>query len=174
MGITSGQRLTLLKIDDSMALTHRYELQVVAALPETKVGYEGRKTRLATVKQRGKRREQYLDLARDDILLAGWDLPFKTDTECSGVFAGNACYNLVGDPAAIRSCIEEKAVYPVTESAKAKILVSTAPRTTCDDSGIVLLYPNIETHHAVINRIKAEQAEQLSPVFAPIGAKGLP
>jgi hypothetical protein len=150
------------KIDECMALTHRYELSVCQVLEAKAVGYEGRKARVGTVKQRGKRKEQYLDLVADDILLDGWDLPFKTDTECAGVFAGNACYNLVGDPAAIRSCIEEKAVYPVTDSAKAKILVSAAPRTTCDDSGIVLLYPDIETHHAVINRIK--EAIEMRPL----------
>jgi len=30
--------------------------------------------------------------------------------------------------------------------------------TTCDDSGLELLYPEIETHHAVINRLKAAYA----------------
>jgi hypothetical protein len=59
----------------------------------------------------------------DDILLDGWNLPFKTETETSGIFAGNACYNLVGEPEAIRQCIEEKAVIPVTAGAKAKIIV---------------------------------------------------
>jgi len=101
-----------------------------------------------------KRREFFLDVAADDILLDGWNLPFRTDTECNGVWAGNACYNLVGDPQAIRQVIETRAVIQVTESAKAKIIVSPAPRTKCTDEETELLYPEIETHHAVVNRMK--------------------
>jgi hypothetical protein len=100
--LTAGQRVTLLKIDDMMAMTHRYELEVRNVLEVQAVGYQGLKRRVATVRQRGKRKEQFLDLAQDDILINGWNVPFKADTEESGVFSGNACFNLVGDPAAIR------------------------------------------------------------------------
>jgi hypothetical protein len=81
-------------------------------------------------------------------------VPFRTDTEGAGVWAGNACYNLVGEPSSIRRVIETKAVVPVSPSAKAKILVSRAERTKCNDDGVLLLYPEIDTHHAVINRMK--------------------
>ena len=154
MTLVVGQRVTLLKIDECLAMTHRYEFDVRKALEPERVGYEKRLTRLAVVRQRGKRREFFLDLASDDILLDGWNPPFRTDTECNGVWAGNACYNLVGDPQAIRQVIETKAVIPVTDSAKAKIIVSPAPRTKCTDEGTALLYPEIETHHAVVDRMK--------------------
>jgi hypothetical protein len=154
MTLSIGQRVTLLKIDDMMALTHRYEMEVRQVLEPEKVGYEGRKTRLAVIRQRGKRKEHYLDLAADDILLDGWNVPFRADTEGGGVFSGNACYNLVGDPEAIRQCIEAKAIIPVSDDAKAKIIVARGERTKCDDEGLALLYPAIETHHAVINRMK--------------------
>jgi len=149
-----GQRVTLLKIDDMMAMSHRYELEIRSVLDAERVGYEGRKQRVATVRQRGKRKEQYLDLEADDILLDGWEVPFRTDNECSGVFSGNACFNLVGDPEAIRQYIETRAAFPIAESAKAKIIVARQPRSTCDDEGTDLLYPDIETHHAVVNRMK--------------------
>jgi hypothetical protein len=149
-----GQRVTLLRIDDMMALSHRYELEVRQVLEPAPTGYQGRQQRVAAVRQKGKRKEFYLDLGADDIVLDGWDVPFRTDTECSGVFAGNACYNLVGDPEAIRQYIETKAVFPATDDAKAKIIVSREPRTSCGDEGTALLYPDIETHHAVINRMK--------------------
>ena len=154
MPLTVGQRLTLLKIDDALAMTHRYELDVRTVLEPQAVGYEGRKQRVAVVRQRGKRKDFYLDLAADDILLDGWALPFRTDTEGGGVMAGNACFNLVGEPETIRECIEGRAVLPVTESAKAKIIVTRAERTKCDDSGLILLYPDIDTRHAVICRLK--------------------
>ena len=150
----AGQRVTLLRIDDMMAMSHRYELEVRQTLTPENVGYQGRERRVAIVRQRGKRKEQYLDLKADNILLDGWDVPFKADTEGGTIWAGNACYNLVGEPEAIRQTIESRAVYPVSEDAKAKIIVSRGPRTKCDDSETELLYPEIETHHAVVNRMK--------------------
>jgi hypothetical protein len=137
-----------------MAMTHRFELEVRSTVDPQAVGYQGSKTRLAVVRQRGKRKEFYLDLAADDILLDGWGLPFRADTEGGGVFSGNACYNLIGEPEAIRQYIEGRAVLPVTAEAKAKIIVARTERTTCDDEGLQLLYPEIETHHAVVNRMK--------------------
>jgi hypothetical protein len=154
MALSTGQRLTLLNIDDMLAMTHRYELEVRQLLTPVPVGYEGRRQRVAVVRQRGKRREFYLDLAADDILLDGWGLPFRADTEGNGVMSGNACFNLVGDPAAIRQCVETRAVLPVSDGAKAKIIVARAERTTCSDDGLALLYPEIETHHAVACRLK--------------------
>jgi hypothetical protein len=154
MPLSVGQRLTLLKIDDALAMTHRYELDVRSVLDPQAVGYEGRKQRVAIVRQRGKRKDFFLDVATDDILLDGWALPFRTDTEGDGVMAGNACFNLVGEPEAIRECIEGRAVLPISDSAKAKIIVTRAERTKCDDDGLILLYPDIDTHHAVVNRLK--------------------
>jgi hypothetical protein len=155
MALATGQKVTLLKIDDMMAMTHRYELEVRSLLEPQAVGYEGRKQRVATVRQKGKRKEFYLDLAADDILLDGWSLPFKTDTEGGGVMSGNACYNLIGEPETIRACLEQRAVFPVTDTAKAKVIVTPTERTTCGDDGLALLYPEINTYHAVVNRIKA-------------------
>src|SRR5438445_6165171 len=57
-----------------------------------------------------------------------------------GVWAGNACYNLVGDPEAMRACIEAKAVLPVSDAAKAKAIVSREPLTRCTHEGTALLY----------------------------------
>jgi hypothetical protein len=154
MPLSVGQRLTVLRIDDALAMTQRFEFDVRSVLEPHPVGYEGRRQRVAVVRQRGKRKDFFLDVAADDILLDGWALPFKTDTEGDGVFSGNACYNLVGDPETIRECIEGRAVLPVTDSAKAKIIVTRAERTRCDDSDLILLYPDIDTRHAVICRLK--------------------
>ena len=62
--------------------------------------------------------------------------------------------DLVGEPEAIRACLEGRAVVPVSDCAKAKIIVSREERTTCGDDGLTLLYPEIATHHAVVNRMK--------------------
>jgi hypothetical protein len=162
MTLRVGQRVTLLKIDDALGMTHRFELEVRQLCDPQRVGYEGSKQRVATVRQRGRRKDFYLDLEHDDILLDGWGLPFKADTECGGVMAGNACFNLVGEPDAIRQCIETKAVLPVSDEAKAKIVVGRAERTKCNDDGLQLLYPDIRTHHAVVNRMKEADRESAS------------
>lgn len=154
MTLSVGQRVTLLKIDDMLAMSHRYELEVRAVLHPQPVDYQGTKTRLAVVRQRRRRKDQYLDLSPDDILLDGWDVPFRMDTEGNGVMAGNACYNLIGDPEAIRHYIETRAAVPVSDAAKAKIVVGPTERTKCSDDGLALLHPEIETHHAVVNRMK--------------------
>ncbi|MFL5342449.1 MAG: hypothetical protein ACJ8F7_20075 [Gemmataceae bacterium] len=154
MTLTNGQKVTLLKIDEALAMTHRFELEVRQLVAPERVGYQGLRQRLAIVRQCGKRKAFYLDLRADDILLDGWALPFKADTEAGGVMSGNACYNLVGDPAAIRECIDGKAVFPVSDSAKAKIIVGREVRTKCTDEGQQLLYPEIETRHAVVCRLK--------------------
>jgi hypothetical protein len=135
-------------------MTHPYELDVRRVLTPEPVGYEGQRQRVGVVRQRGKRRVQYLDLGVDDILLDGWGLPFKADTEGGGIMAGYACYNLIGESEAIRQWIETKAVVSVNDAAKAKIIVARAERTKCNDEGLEMLYPDIETHHAVIARFK--------------------
>jgi hypothetical protein len=155
MALTKGQRITLLKIDEALAMSHSYEMEIRQTLDPHPVGYEGRKTRVAIVRQRGKRKDLYLDLGADEIVLDSWEVPFRTDTECAGVMAGNACYNLVGEPEVIRDWIETRAALPITDGAKAKIIVSRDERIKCDDSKCELLYPDIETGHAVVNRLKA-------------------
>src|SRR5262249_36651169 len=165
MALSVGQRLTLLKIDDCMAMTHGYELEVRSVFEPEAVGYEGRRQRVAVVRQRGKRKESHLDLAADDILLDDWDMPFRTDVEAAtgadgrmkggSIIAGNACYNLVGEAQAIRQCIESRAVVPVTDGTKAKIIVARSERTKCND-GREPLYPEIETGHPVVERIRAK------------------
>jgi hypothetical protein len=137
-----------------MAMTHRNELEVRTVLEPQAVGYQGRRQRLAIVRQRGKRKDVYLDLAADDILIDGWEVPFRADTEAGHIWQGNACFNLVGDAEAIRHCIETHAVLPVSVDAKAKIIVTRQAPTDGDDGSPELLYPDIETGHAVVNRIK--------------------
>ena len=52
---------------------------------------------------------------------------------------------------------------PVSDSAKAKLIVARAERTRCDDSEVALLYPEIDTHHAVINRLKGRGTAAAAP-----------
>jgi hypothetical protein len=77
------------------------------------------------------------------------------------MIAGNGCYNLVGDPEAIRRCIAGRAAAAVSGSAKAKVIVARGAHQ-CDDSELSLLDPEIATHHAVVNRMKASSGGRLT------------
>jgi hypothetical protein len=153
--LAKGQRVTLFKMDNMMALTHRYELEVREPIDPKIVGYDHR-CRVGVVRQKGKRKDQYLDLAHDDILLNGWNLPVKCDGECLRTFHGNACYNLVGDMDEVKRCLVERSLRPLSDEIKGKVIVYK-PDGSNASSG-ELAWPEIDTRHAVIERMK-EAAE---------------
>jgi hypothetical protein len=51
--------------------------------------------------------------------------------------------------------LEYKAIVPVSDGARAKIIAARTERTRCNDDGLELLYPDIEMHHAIIALFKA-------------------
>jgi hypothetical protein len=60
----------------------------------------------------------------------------------------------VDDTEAIRRVIKTQAVLPVSDGAMAKVIVVRSARMACGDNGQDLLYPEIDTQHAVVNRTK--------------------
>jgi hypothetical protein len=154
MKFAAGQRLTIFRISEWSAMTNKQEIEIRSVLDPTPVGYQKCETRFATFRPRGKRKEYYLDLPSNVLVFPGWDLPFVTDMEAGNVFSGNACFNLVGDPEVIRDWVENKAILPVSDSTKASILVWPQTRKQCGDAEAILLYAEIETHHAVVNGMK--------------------
>jgi hypothetical protein len=97
-------------------------------------------------------------------LFDGWDLPIKTDSEIQSdsiSFEGNACYNLAGDRETIKDYIENRLLTGApSDDVKAKIIIvetdSDGWRLGRDTTS--LLYPDIETGHAVVNRLKDRDA----------------
>ena len=132
-----------------LAMTSRQEIEVVAS-------------DLVIMKIRGKRGTSALRTFREEpnnfILLDGWDLPVKADTD-GNTFMGNACFNFVAEtPEIVRELIE-KATIPASYQAKAKSLFH--PKGKASDlfnppQG-ELLYPELETGHSVIGRIRARK-----------------
>src|SRR5262245_32705363 len=114
-----GQKVTLLTISEVLATTQRVQLEVRQVIEPATPVEGGRRLRIAIVRLRGRRKDVYLDVAADDIVLDGWELPFRTDVEVGGATDGNACFNLVGDAGDIRELIEGKAALPVSGRAKA-------------------------------------------------------
>ncbi len=151
-----GQKLTIFTIDSILAMTHRRLIEIRAVEPEPKRAGFDNSLRLGTYRERGKRRKEfYLDLPHDALVFDGWDVPFTADTDSeAGMISGNACLNLVGDPAVIREWIESKQLNSeVGDQVKAKILVWPAERSNIRVQP-KRLYPELETRHAVIESLK--------------------
>ena len=153
---TEGQKVTMIGIDSMMAMCHRKEITVKGVLDEPKqVGYQQQTTRYGVYAQRKKRKKFYLDSRPSSmIFLNGWDLPIRVDTDLRvGIMRGNACFNLIGDPETLKALLDGS-IIPVTDQQKAQVVLCGLDRTCGDDSADTLLYPEIQTGHAVINRMK--------------------
>lgn len=139
-----GMRLTVISISSFMAHTMRQEIEITGTQDEK-----------VTFKLRGKRKEFYFQPEHDNIILNGWDLPIKVDSDSSAGFAGNACYNLVAEsPEALKAILAES-LLPLDDTTKAKIFfISNEQFKNRDIHNGALLHPDIETSHAVINRYK--------------------
>jgi hypothetical protein len=146
-----GQKYTSYSIDSMMAMTHRREFSVKQILPSGTI----------VIVERGKRKETGLRLKWQGYvngpwefykhgLFIGWDQPIKCDTDQrSGVMRGNACYNLIGTPEAVRAWIDAGQINPLFD--KASVLAIEGDKET-------VVYPELvrEGDHAVIDRIMAE------------------
>lgn len=154
------QRITIISISEWMAHTMKQEVEVVTVLdsPVARSSYVNGPTvahRVGTMKPRGKRKEFYLDIGIENLVLDGWDLPIQTDAEVKGgSFSGNACFNLGGIPIeGLRNYIENSNLNgPTSEDIKAKCIYVRPTDNVCDDGE--LMWPEIETRHAVIDRMK--------------------
>lgn len=160
-----GMKLTVINIDGMMAMSHRKEILVKSICEPLRTGYQKDKLRIGTMTQRGKRKEFYLDVERGMLFFEGWDLPLKVDTDktqselsmtgfnCS-TMRGNACYNFVGDKKVIKDYLLNKQINDeVQDEHLAKCLIING-----NDHDGELLFPEIETGHAVINQIKNKTA----------------
>lgn len=149
-----GDQVTVIYIDTMLAMTHRNEITVTATLSEpVDLGYNNETRRYGTCKRRGKRKEFYLQAEREcSIFLRGWDLPLTVDTDGhGGIMRGNACFNFVGDEDKIRTTLALCAVVAITDEQRASLVL-------CTGESERLLYPEIRTPHAVVNRMKEKQA----------------
>ncbi|MFH0989863.1 MAG: hypothetical protein V1799_07600 [bacterium] len=85
----------------------------------------------------------------DRLVFEGWDLPVSTDMKSFSTFRGNACLNLVGDPEVIRDFIDNRNLNPRFSR---KDIVLLIPGPDCGNE--IPLYPEVETYHAVVQRIR--------------------
>lgn len=150
-----------------MAHTQKHEIEIVSILdtPEEHRSYVNGPVaahRFGSMKERGKRKQFYLDIKTEALVFDGWDCPLQTDSEVlKGSFSGNACFNLGGmTPAAIRLFIDGCSLNgPVSDEVKAKCVYVAAGSNVCYDGE--LLWPQFDIAHAVVNRMKEKHPETL-------------
>ncbi|MFA5375973.1 MAG: hypothetical protein WC455_09540 [Dehalococcoidia bacterium] len=116
-------------------------------------------------KQRGKRKQYYLNTDKRCAVFKGWDLPFCLDSDPSmrrnGVhtFTGNACLNFVGDTSKIRTWMEEHQINPAFDR---EIVLAIHPdNLSANDRREEVVFPEAVTHsHAVVSDILKKQEER--------------
>lgn len=141
--IQPKDKLTIFSIN-GMAATSKDEI-TVEKIEESRIIFKrGRKRALYTMP---------FPFTNDRLVFKGHKIILKTDFEHFGnTFCGNACYNLGGLPASeMRVFIEIKNINKNFHG-YAKILCMTD-----DPEKPKLLYPELETSHAVIQRIKNKE-----------------
>lgn len=158
MQLNPHQKLTLFTIDDWMAMTHKHEIQLITVqTPEIRQNGCEHKTRHATYKHRGKRKEFYLDLDGHEIVLDGWDHAIDDQFgKSSGIMHGNACFNFVSDLSTdtIRTLLEEHTLQPISESIKASMILLPPNNHDVNLTGQLIYPESTNTSHTVINNMK--------------------
>lgn len=152
-----GKRYTLYKISEALAMTNKTEITVTRLLPERA---------LVVFKARGKKNELGLPVQRQNYangplvfytgaVFEGWDQPIQCDTERRiGVMRGNACYNFIGTPEAIRDWIDVQQLNPHFD--KSCVVAIDATKTeNCGNETETVVYPELVRpgYHAVIDRL---------------------
>jgi len=148
-----GKKYTTYRIDELLAMTHAMEFMVVS------VGDS-----CITYRERGKRKERRLLLAPvpyqnarpkpfSGAVFEGWGQPIICDTDKaapvvrgSKVMRGNALYNFIGSPDQVRQWIDKGQINPNFPKQHAVAITS--------DGTEHVVYPEIETSHAVIQKMK--------------------
>lgn len=140
-----GKKLTIFSISSMMASTTKIEATIT--------GFDADRDQYIFRKKK-QRKQYYLPkFDQNDIVFEGWDLPIQTDHEASNIFRGNACYNLVGQPEIIRDYVDHKNLNPHFKD-KANIVLIDPAKSPNGEEQESLLYPELPSTHAVIERIK--------------------
>ncbi len=137
------QKLTVIGLN-GLAMTSKFEVQIVDQIGERYV-----------IVHRGKRKKYYYTPNSQELIFENWDLPILVDTE-TNIMRGNACYNFITDDAdKLKQYIEAKNINNEFKNF-AHIIWIAESEMRKSEAKENLLYPEIETSHAVIGRIKSK------------------
>jgi len=155
--LTAGARYTIYSCSDS-AMTTRQEVTVTRVLPtpEFRPAYVNSTRgcyRLGTFKISRKRSEYYLDLKLSGtLIIPGWNTGVLADHEAHSSFAMSATMNLAASPESIRELIA-KNINP-NFSQHDRVIAYPEPLIQMVGEQGILVYPEAETDHAVILRMR--------------------
>ena len=145
------KKYTVFSISSFMANTCRAEIVVV----ELKEG-------LPIFKFRGKRKLKRFMEMKELAVFEGWDIPLRSDADNYGsngsIMRCNACFNFIGEAGFVREYIDKHQLNP--EFPKDKVLAVSGIETDKEE----VVYPELaeNSHHAVIDRIMANQGKEES------------
>jgi len=146
----AGNEYTVYAIGSMMAMTSKREIFI------TRIHIDGN----PVFKERGKRTQYIFPLRSrayssaplkdtESAIFEGWDQPIKCDTELNRTMRGNACYNFVATPDAIRSWIDAGQLNPNFK--REHVLSVPASGDGLDEE--IPVYPELyQGGHAVIDR----------------------
>jgi hypothetical protein len=160
----TGSKFSLFRIDSCLAMTHRQDIEVVEYTEDGSPIY----------KEAGKRKRLIFNISRrryssapveifDGAIFKGWNQPITCDTddrvkgvESNGFISrqmrGNACYNFVGTPEAVKAWIDTYQLNPYFEKEKVLAIYGTK------ESDEAVVYPELyKGGHAVIDRMLNRQ-----------------
>ena len=146
--INKGDVLTIIGISDFMETTTRASVKATGITTS-----DGRQ--IFTENKKGARKKFTLRAFGNEKIVFKGEVPFKIDSEVERPdgkgftvrkFSGNACFNFVGDPNVIKDYVSYRNLNTAFTKYDAVILV--------DGDKEIPLYPNVETSHAVVQRIR--------------------
>jgi hypothetical protein len=98
------------------------------------------------------------------LLFDGWKVPLKIDSEQGGgsyVVCGNACFNFLGDPQAVRQYIDDHNLNPYFNRHDA--VLAHGNRVSTGGDSAIPVYPEVPTTHAVIKDIRERLGMNQAP-----------
>jgi len=151
-----GKRYTVYRIDSMMAMTHADRITVKRIEENGDPIYSTQRhpRTLYRMRLHWQDYQNGPDRTQDAAVFEGWEQPYRVDTERTDTpgmhtMSGNACFNFVGDPAGIRAWIESKQLNPNFRKDHA---------LAHHDGQETPVFPEMDTDHAVINRLKGSLA----------------
>lgn len=151
--LQKGAKLTIVYIEPILATTKRIEVESKGVKDFTYPFCTSTPTPIFVY--RGKRKIVELPMLtnQDTIILAGWDMPFKVDTEL-GKFRGNACLNFIGNPNLSSKSLRADAIRDYISLNLNLYFKNRGHIILIEGEQEILLYPDIDSDHAVVRRMK--------------------
>lgn len=151
-----GQKYTLYRVSESMAMTVKTEI-TIKDVEEKRIVFtksKGRKRFELSFESRHYQSAPLLPLKA--AIFEGWNQPIKCDTEQSqGVMRGNACLNFLGSVDDVRAWIEQYQLNPFFE--KYRVVAIGKAESTFGDAPETVVFPEeYKGGHAIIDQILAK------------------